>query len=499
MTSTSKGAVAAGHQLTAQAAADVLHAGGNAFDAAIAGLWVACVAEPVLASPGGGGFLMAHEGLSGSTTLYDFFVQTPLRKRNPAVLDFTSVHADFGTATQEFHIGQGASATPGFVPGIYAVHEDLGTMPMSELLQVAIGTARDGLVMTRFQAFLSQVVSPILLASESAGKVFAPAGALVPEGATFTNSALAGFLDGLACEGLAFYGGEAADAFCAAQVDAGQLRAEDFARYRVLRRQPLGLPAMDATIALNPPPSAGGAFIAHALHGLGAEKAATLPAIAQALARADRARIRHKGDVAAILSDAGIDWADEPGGGPATRGTSHISVVDARGNAAAVTVSNGEGNGHVVDHAGFMLNNMLGEEDLNPKGFHGWHEGARLSSNMCPAVAHGQDGAVVALGSGGSNRIRSAVFQVLVRMLAQDMSPEDAVQAARVHVESGHLDFEDDLETGDRDALTTAFPDHRAWAERNLFFGGCNVVRRTAAGTCDAAGDARRGGRMVVL
>ncbi len=499
MTSRFKGAVAAGHPLTAQAAADVLADGGTAVDAAVAGLWMACLAEPVLASPGGGGFLMAHDGASGETALYDFFVQTPLCKRDADTLEFRGVHADFGTATQEFHIGHGASATPGFIPGLYQVHADLGVTPMAELLQPAAAAARDGIAITGFQACLSNVVSPILKANDTSRALYAPDGELLPEAAIFANEGLADFFDGLARGGMTFHDNEAVPRFCAAQAGEGQLRADDFAAYEVHRRPPLSLQLCDAEISLNPPPSAGGAFIATALGHLNAEDGVPGVRLADALSQADQARIRHKGNVARMLLDVAFGGGDEEGGGPATRGTTHISVIDAAGNAASATVSNGSGNGQVVAGYGFMLNNMLGEADLNRGGFHKWRENARLSSNMCPALAISADGGLVALGSGGSNRIRSSVFQVLVRMVRDGMAPRDAVHAARVHVEDGHLDFEDDIDQDARAALIAQFPDHRAWPERNLFYGGVHTVRRAADGSFEAVGDARRAGTAMVV
>ena len=499
MTERSAGAVAAGHELTARAAAQVLADGGNAFDAAIAGLWMACLAEPVLASPGGGGFLMAREDANGHTTLYDFFVQTPLQKRNPQELEFFEVHADFGTATQQFHIGHGASATPGFVPGLYAVHHDLGSMPMERLLEPAIAAARGGVVTTRFQAFLAQVVEPILTATETGRAQFAPVGGLRGAGDTFNNPGLADFYEGLAADGLDFYLGAAAERFAAAQSESGQLRMQDFAEYRVERRMPLEIDLAGARVAVNPPPSAGGAFIAHALHGLERLADGEAATVARALGASDEARLRCRGDVVRMLAEIGVAADAAPDGGPASRGTTHVSVIDRAGNAASATVSNGEGNGHIAGGFGFMLNNMLGEEDVNPTGFHQWREGLRPASNMCPAVAELADGGLIALGSGGSNRIRSAVFQVLVRMVRDGLDPEEAVHAARVHVEAGHLDFEDDVAPETRTALTEAFPDHRPWGERNLFFGGVHAVRRVADGGFDAAGDARRGGTAVVL
>ena len=104
-----KGVIAAGHDKTAEAACLVMDSGGNAFDAAIAALCAACVAEPVLASLGGGGCLLAKTA-SGAPLLYDFFTQTPRHKRPEAEADLYPRVVDFGGATQEFHIGMGAIA-----------------------------------------------------------------------------------------------------------------------------------------------------------------------------------------------------------------------------------------------------------------------------------------------------------------------------------------------------------------------------------------------------
>ena len=166
-----KGAVAAGHPATAEAAAWVLETGGNAFDAAMAGLCAACVAEPVLTSLGGGGFLLAHQG-GGMNTLYDFFVQTPLRKRSVSELDFYPILADFGTAQQEFHIGMGSIATPGIIKGLLQIHSELGTLPMREIVLPAVDFARNGIVLNRLQAYIFRVVAPVYLSTRGARRIY---------------------------------------------------------------------------------------------------------------------------------------------------------------------------------------------------------------------------------------------------------------------------------------------------------------------------------------
>ncbi len=135
-------------------------------------------------------------------------------------------------------------------------------------------------------------------------------------------------------------------------------------------------------------------------------------------------------------------YRDEIAGAPvAVRGTTQISVIDAEGGAASLSVSNGEGSGYVLPGTGIILNNMLGEADLNPEGSLGWPTDARMSSMMTPAIVLDDTGAVTALGSGGSNRIRTAVLQALLNLLAFGMPLEEAIAAPRLHVEGDKLEF----------------------------------------------------------
>ena len=148
----------------------------------------------------------------------------------------------------------------------------------------------------------------------------------------------------------------------------------------------------------------------------------------------------------------------------------------------------------MVPGTGFMLNNMLGEEDLNPGGFNRWKEGTRLVSMMSPAVAELADGTRYALGSGGSNRIRSAVTQVLVNLLDFEMTLKDAVAAPRIHLEGNKLSIEPGFGAEALSALETAAPATHLWTEKNLFFGGVHTVSVKHGGIFDGAGDPRRGG-----
>ncbi|WP_250635768.1 gamma-glutamyltransferase [Thioalkalivibrio nitratireducens] len=137
---------------------------------------------------------------------------------------------------------------------------------------------------------------------------------------------------------------------------------------------------------------------------------------------------------------------------------------------------------------------MLGEQDLNPGGFFRWHENQRLTSMMAPTVVQHADGREVALGSGGSNRIRTAILQALVNLLDFSMPLAEAVDAPRLHLEEGLLSVEAGFDDAQALApLLEAWPRHRVWGGRSLFFGGVHAVARGADGL-DGAGDMRRGG-----
>lgn len=490
------GAVAAGHGLTAGAAADVLREGGNAFDAAIAALWMACVCEPVLASPGGGGYMAVWS--NGRARVFDFFPLTPKRKRAEGEAEYVDVVVDFGTAEQEFHIGAGTSATPGFVPGLFAIHDRLGSLPMRRLAEPAVAAASGGVEVTPLQAYLFGIVAPIYRWSGEAAALFAPDGRSFEAGDVLRNPDLAAAIEAIAREGRRIATeGEIARAMVAeSERHDGHLQMADLAEYAAALRDPLAVTIGGHSVHLNPPPALGGALVHAMLAACGPAGLADAAGRARAIDRVDRFWREDPVNAARLLA---TPTAWDGATAVASRGTTHISVVDGSGNAAAVTVSNGEGNGRLVSGCGFMMNNILGEDDVNRDGAYGWRPGSRLGSMMAPAIAADRDGRLIALGSGGSSRIRTAVLQALLNRCGRDAPLEQAILAPRLHVEQGHLDFEDFFSLEDRDALTAAFPTHRAWPERNLYFGGVHGAEVDPRGGFDAAGDPRRGGVGLIV
>lgn len=519
-----RGAVACGHPATAAAAATVLEEGGNAVDAALAAMCAACVAEPVLASAGGGGFLLARPNVGrseGQAIVYDFFPQTPMHRRPAGEIDFYPVLADFGEAQQEFHIGMGAIATPGVVKGLFEAHHDLGRMPLRRLIEPAANLAREGVRLDAMQAYLFRVVGAILGATEASRALFAShahPGELLFEGEVMRMPDFADALEVLAIEGAdLFYRGEIAQRIVHdCQTYGGYLTAADLAGYRVERRRPLVIEAFDAHLYLNPPPSTGGILIAFALQLLRDAHfdapefgtAAYVERLARVMEMTNRARIESRlhelspeDALRTLLHPEFINtYASGVLGRPFTaRGTTHISVIDSDGSATSLSISNGEGAGYVVPNTAIMLNNMLGEEDINPHGFHRWPPDTRISSMMAPTIAVGCDGALTALGSGGSNRIRTAILQVLIHLLLFACPLADAVSRPRIHLENGRLSIEPGFPEPVVEALARRFPEIDRWQKKNLFFGGVHTVRMEPDGTLNGAGDPRRRGAALIV
>ena len=491
-------AVASGHHLTTQTAADVLRAGGTAVDAAVAGALMACVVEPALASPLAGGFLMVAPK-DAPVQILDAFIQTPKRKRTD--VDIREIEVDFGPTKQIFHCGAGTIGTPGLIPGLFEAHAQFGRIPVTELVAPAVNAARNGETVTAFQAEVLGYVEAIFKSTSGARALYTPNDKLLAEGDVLTNPDMADVLEVMALEGPRFFQeGEVAQALLS--LDGSHLSVDDLQSYRPVGRKPLRFERRGIEVDLNPSPSLGGVQIALALQALPAN-----PDDRQ-LARClfEVARIRKDNDLdhhplqgeAILLNDNMVADLRKTMDAhqAATRGTTHISVIDQKGMGASFTISNGEGCGVIVPGTGIMANNMLGEDDLVPDGVNSWHEDTRLASMMCPMAL--RDGGLTMMGSGGSNRIRSALTQVAVRLIDGGEALETAVNAPRLHVDDTPqvLDFEDTGGEERRETLLQDFPDATLWPRSTMYFGGVHAVSRDAKGGFSAMGDPRRSGSV---
>jgi gamma-glutamyltranspeptidase/glutathione hydrolase len=179
-------------------------------------------------------------------------------------------------------------------------------------------------------------------------------------------------------------------------------------------------------------------------------------------------------------------------------GTTHISVVDAEGNAASLSISTGSGSGVVVPGTGFQLNNMLGEFDLVSHG-HELKPGTRLTSMMAPSIALEDGRPRLVVGSAGSVRLWGAIMQVAVNVLGHGMRVKEAIEAPRVHLEGEDVHCEGGTAAEEMDRLEELGHAVTRWRRRNLYFGGVSAVEMLADGSLAAAGDPRRGGHGIVV
>jgi gamma-glutamyltranspeptidase / glutathione hydrolase len=487
----SGGIVAAGHEVTAAAGARVLADGGNAVDAAVAAMLASWVAEPLLTGPGAGGYLLVA-GPGWEPTLLDFFVAAPgagfAGDRAPLV----EVLVDFdGEAEQAFHVGAASCGVPGCPAGVEAAMQRWGSMALADLAAPAAALARDGVVVTPVQATLFRILAGIALSAPEGAATFVPGGRPPQEGERFALPELGDAIERLGADGAApFYTGDVADALVAWVGErGGVLGPEDLAAYAAVPRAPASMRYRGRDVLTNPPPSAGGTLLALALGLLDrAPGPPGLPAIVDAMAQAQDAR-----------TDAFVEGLAEPGFlgrflGSRLGSTTHISVVDAEGRAASVTCTNGEGSGLVVPGTGVHLNNIMGEEDLSPLGFHTAPPGRRMPSMMAPTAVL-RDGEVqLVLGSAGSNRIRSALLQTIVGVVDHGRDARAAVEAPRVHFEHDRVYAEPGLpveELRGREVVAFRAP--------NLFFGGVQAVARDPrTGALTGGGDPRRGGAVAI-
>ncbi len=503
-----KGVVAAGDRITAQAGAEMLKIGGNAFDAACASMLAGPISEPMLTSLGGGGFALTHE-MGKAPVLYDFFVDVPPnRVENP---DFFPIYVELENTIQEFHIGAASTAVPGMVKGIYDLHYEKGVLPLEEVIKPACTYAREGIYLSKTQVHFIDILKPLLASTEASREVFFKDGNLIDEKHLFKDPDYAEFLESFAKKGAdIFYSGEVAQAIDDLnRKEHGLLRKSDLERYEVIRRDPIMFNYQNDTILTAPPPSAGGILIAFALKLLNSSDLGKFGSSTHVKELIETMAITadfrsthidehlHKAGLEKILEDerqlshfllsknSKLNlWGN----------TTHISVIDEDNNAVSVTSTNGEGSGIIVPHGGIMLNNMLGEEDLNPHGFFKWESGIRLPSMMAPTIVIEDEKPKLVLGSAGSNRIRSAISEVIINNICYKQEIQSAIDASRLHYEKGHIFFEPGFDKEVIAATKKLYP-VTEFKEKSFFFGGVNAV----TGDFKGGSDVRRGGRVIYV
>jgi gamma-glutamyltranspeptidase/glutathione hydrolase len=505
-----KGVVAGGHPLTAQAGADVLRAGGNAVDAAVAAVLMSFVAESPLTGPGAGGFMLVHTA-GGEDHLLDFFVAAPgkgLERLEPAALE--PIDVEFAAeAVQRFNIGPSSCGVYGTTLGLAEALDRFGTATLADLVAEPARVAREGAELTAIQAYLIRILGPILMSRPEGQAIYAPEGRPLHEGERVRMPELGGLLERLGAEGPGYlYTGEVAGIVSDYVLErGGLLTREDLATYEVVEREPARARYRGRDVLTNPPPSSGGILIAYALDLLGRlGRPGDLRALVEVMDRANRERteefvtgLHHEGYLERFLAkEALASAAGEVGSRLGS--TTHTAVLDSDGVCASVTCSNGSCSGVIVPGTGLHLNNMMGEEDLNPLGYHRHEPGRRIPSMMAPTVVLRDGQPEIALGSAGSNRIRSAILQTILGVVDQGLGAQAAVERPRVHYEGGVVEAEPGVDEAALTALERDGWKVQRWRERNLYFGGVQAAARDPeAGELSGGGDPRRGGVAITV
>ena len=430
--------------------------------------------------------------------LVDFFVAAGGSDGIERGSELVPIPVDFGGTVQVFSVGAASCGVPGTPAGLELIAERFGTVPLADLVAEGVRLAREGVAMTRGQAYFHEILHPILTSTPEAAALYAPEGRSLAEGEVFRFPELADALERFAAEGAEpFYTGEVGRAVAEwVRERGGTLGVDDLAAYEPIEREPVAVRFRGADVLTNPPPV------------LGRDPDRLRARGPRAARRPHRGRGARRGDARPPTSGAPTSSPRASTTRPSSRGsstserlgsTTHLAALDADGVCASVTCSNGTGSGLIVPGTGVHVNNMLGEEDLNPGGFHRIPPGRRVSSMMAPTVALRDGEVVLGLGSAGSNRIRSAILETAVRVLEQGMDAAEAVRSPRLHFEAGAVQAEPGVdEEGLKRVEERGIPVVR-WTQQNLYFGGVQAVTRDPkTGELSGGGDPRRGGAVVV-
>jgi gamma-glutamyltranspeptidase/glutathione hydrolase len=475
--------------------------GGTAVDAALAAALVALATEPGMVSIAGGCYV-AVWCPGEEPVVVDGNVEMPGRglPDDRFGRGVREVRTKYGGGVT-MHAGPGSVATPGIVPAFALVHERFARLAWSRLLAPAEAAARDGYPMSAAAARYLSITADSLFGEdpEAHTLVTRSDGGVLAGGEPTSNPLLADVLAQLAVEGpTLFTTGAVGRSLVDAMASDGLVTAEDLAAYSPVVRPATLLDVGDWQIALNPPPAVGGPMLAVML----GELARTGRWDWGDIIEIQRAVLGYRADVHDFSRDLeadGLDLLSSVGdhGLTALRGsssTAHVSAVDAEGTACAITMSSGYGAGLCIPGTGILLNNTLGEVELNRHGLHAVPPGTRLASNMAPTTGRTEDGRVLAVGSPGADRITTALMLVLGQGALHGAELQLAISAPRLHLRLTDDGFRVEYEADDAIAAAVAasgLPSD-VYPEPHMYFGGVGAAYRFADGSLTAAGDARR-------
>jgi gamma-glutamyltranspeptidase/glutathione hydrolase len=502
-------ALASSSSLSAAAGARIAEEGGNAVDAAIAASLVSMTTEPGVCSIGGGGFVSVRRRGAPPITL-DGSITVPGRGLRAEQLGrgAREVELSYGGGLRTL-VGHGSIGTPGALAALGGASARFGRLPWHVLVQPAYELARDGFPLPQpSRAYLEHAYEAVFAWHPLSRRALAgPDGSLRARGERIVVDDLADSLARIARHGVAdFYRGEIAARIAQdSRQHEGMLTAADLAACGPVERVPLRIDFDAWRIATNPPPAIGGTTLAamllalapHGFDGWSAAAVARLARVQQIVYGYRRGRLDLSDDVEA---DARALLSSAAGGLLPVRSSSstvHVSAVDDEETACAITASAGYSSGVIPPGTGIWMNNCLGELELNRRGLIAGPPGTPLSSNMAPTIAWREDGAVLAIGSPGADRITSALLQTLLNFVHLGFSLREAIDHPRLHAEVGVDGGERIAAEPEIDTSAVEIPVH-LFDEKSMYFGGVGAALYSPDGALTAAADPRRTGGEAV-
>ncbi len=517
-TKNAKGVVAAGDIQSAQAGARILQEGGNAADAAVAAGLAAFICEIALCGPLGGGVAVSQFG-EDDPVAWDFFARVPgLGHQLDDGLEFGKAVIDFGVTQQTFQVGRGAASLGLALPGLLRLHETHGRLPLPVVVQPAVELGRNGYAVGDQMAYILELIEPIFKWTDASHALCFPNGAPPPANTRLTNTALSDVLETIGRDTRSMHDLYAQFAREFGPKQGGLVTDLDIQDLSVRTFEPIRFDWGGWQIASMPSPSSGGVLIGvgarflrdmRQRHRFGStEYYAEIAAVQRKLLglRTDDfdERVASPQYVEYLLRGASASELEGLASSSAPDNylgsTTQISAMDAAGDVVSMTLTNGEGCGCVLDGCGIQINNLLGEEDINPKGFHQAAAGTHMQTMMAPTIGRSPNHRV-ALGSGGSNRLRNAILGTLLNLIEYELPLDEAVHHPRLHVDRCDAGSVVNIEETELPSellpqLKRQFDEVTVFPGFNMFFGGVHAVERRGQ-SLGGVGDKRRGGRLV--
>jgi len=512
MTASTSLAIASESPYTVQAGRQLAEMGGNAVDIAVGSALAATVCEALMCSLGGSAFIAikipgeAPELIDGADAMPHIPAEV-LRDKERVWKQASIPYGDGITV----NVGHASIAIPGMLRALELAWKRHGSLPWHELLAPAVALAKSGNTANQtLVSWLALAGKAVFFDQPESRAAFFPDGENpLQQGEFYKAPDLDSSLELIAREGAdALYRGDLGRAF-EQEITAhhGFVTLADLSAYRAQVRRPIILNSHGFTLALNPPPSIGGAMAGSMVQMFDAQWRDDMTEAEKILAIARIQRMMFS----LRQQEGSADWSDERAAVILEKSwlqrffektfspnTMHMSTATADGTVVAITMSNGYGSGISIPGTGIPTNNSLGEPELNPAGYFGMPVGGRLVSNMAPTVAWHEDGTTLAMGSPGASRITTTIFQGWRRFAFDKLSFEDMVRAPRLHVEQVGGDFVVQHEPGIDVSLAGEQFRLRAFDDRDMYFGALNVAGCDARGRLHALADNRRHGAQYV-